>query len=98
MTNPFPKAPLRLGYEILIPASCIGTYQRRLLLSTLWPFALMFLAFTGCLIIEVGRRRSTSRDPWRPRAVLRSALRKTLPLVIVLTFVLLPMSANRIFR
>ena len=93
------EAPLKLGADLLIPGRCFGGYLQRMLFSTLWPFAL--LAPVTVVSFAAGALKSSHRRD-RLSATVRGGLKKVglnaLPLMLVLTFVMLPSCANRIFR
>ena len=90
-----------LGLDVVIPARCIGSYQQELLVSTLWPFGFLLIVIACCMCYEV---MSMSSASWRTcsahgvRAAVRAGLQRSLPLTLLLTFLLLPSAANRIFN
>jgi hypothetical protein len=90
------------GVDFVVPgAACFGSYQRRLLIGSLWPIVLL-LVVAACLVgQELARtrwRRNSARISLGNSSAVCSGLRSALPLVLVTTFVLVPSVATRIFR
>ena len=45
--------PNDIGMESILPAECYGGFHRRLLISSLWPLALVVLAVIGCNALDL---------------------------------------------
>jgi hypothetical protein len=79
--------------------------RRRLLIVTLWPVAFVAVAATFCISLELARERlnldssfrSISQDQSGSVMVQRGLLR-VVPLALVITFVMAPSTATRIFK
>ena len=88
-----------IGIDIMIPPSCLGSYRSRLLFSCLWPVALSLIVIALVVCSELTRDRAlprSSRRGWHE--TVRYALQRTLPLVLVLSFLVVPSVATRIFK
>eukprot|EP00966_Prymnesium_polylepis_P059505 1379394-Prymnesium_polylepis.1 len=70
-----------MGIDLLIPASCIGSYRQRLLFSSCWPVALLLIACTSLVGWELTQARQ-SMSRYSCRAAIRSGLQRTLPLAL----------------
>ena len=96
------KAPLRLvalpsslGVDLILPGSCYGSFRSRLLVNAFWPFVL--IAVTAlCMIVRELSHNATSAPG--VVAAARRAVQKTLPAVLILTFILLPSQSTRILK
>jgi len=94
--------PSDFGIQTFIPPTCFGTYRRRLLIGALWPIALMLLVAAGFICLEL------SREKWKKRHVLDLqrgsysvaliGLQRSVPFVLVVTFLLVPSTATLIFK
>jgi hypothetical protein len=92
--------PADLGINVIIPASCFGSYQSRLFLGSLWPiiFALIVAAsLVGWELTQLVRRHGLAAARDRIGAV-RRGLRHALPASLWITFVLVPSTSARIFK
>ena len=92
------ELPSELGLELLINGACLGGYRHRMLISSLWPFALVFIvaATTICWKVTFARRAVHAR--YSIYEVTRAQLQGTVPLILVLTFALVPSMSSRIFQ
>ena len=66
-----------------------------------WPIVLALAAATGSIVLELARERRTDPELVAPRgrrASVRAGLERTLPMMLVLTFVLVPSTATLIFK
>jgi hypothetical protein len=97
------------GLNVVIPSSCFGSYYNRLLIGSCWPLVLLCvtaISFTGWGMVQDARkmehallsRRERRRDRWDVRASMLKGLQRTLPLALVVTFILVPSTATRIFK
>ena len=69
------------------------------MIGSFWPIALVALAAIGFVCRELARDcASDSPTPRGNRAAVLAGLHNTLPLTLVLTFVLVPSTATRIFK
>lgn len=85
--------PALLGVDLILPGACYGSFRPRLLVNALWPFALI------ALTVLCGTSWELYRGAFAAREVVvaaRTGLQRTLPVVLVLTFVLLPSQSMRI--
>jgi hypothetical protein len=95
--------PADFGVHIVIPGTCFGSYRTRLLILSVWPVALLSLV-AACLIARELARDHRNRDrssvvtSRSHGAAVRSGLERTLPLTLVLTFLLVPSTATRVFK
>ena len=91
--------PADFGVDIAIPAACFGSYQDRLFIGSSWPLVLLLIAGGGFIGVEIARDCwSDSPTPRGARSAWRAGLLRTLPIVFVLTFVLVPSTSTRIFK
>ena len=81
---------------MFIPGSCLGGYHRRLVIGSLWPLALVLLVVVCSVSFDLVRRLWQEGHS-RIRSALQAALGRTLPLVLILTFILVPSTSSRIF-
>ena len=72
-----------------------SSYRRRLLVNALWPFAVVFLTTSGGVLWELTH---VPRSASVASLAMTRGLQRTLPLVLVLSFTLLPSQATRILR
>jgi hypothetical protein len=87
--------------NIAIPSACFGSYRRRLLLGSSWPIILLLCITAGCVGWEFAQdRRKKGRSVVRPsnRALVSAGLKRPLPLMLPLTFLLVPSVSTRIFK
>ena len=87
--------PATLGFDFILPGSCYGTSLSRLVVNALWPFGLVFLTTVSGAIWEL---RSGVRSAHGAYSAVRIGLQRTLPLALVLSFVLLPSQSIRILK
>jgi undecaprenyl pyrophosphate phosphatase UppP len=98
------ELPADFGADLLIAGACFGSYFRRLLVSTVWPIALILALMTGSACLEMLRdrlKRRKARALVASRAIsaaMRAAVQRTLPLTLVITFILVPSTATRVFK
>ena len=92
-----PSLPLqKLGLDLVLPSACYGSFRKRMLINSLWPFALMLLAVCGCMTRDLWK--SPTRSAQGVAHAARAGLRRALPVLLVMTFVLLPAVSTKIFR
>ena len=95
------ELPQSFGITAIVPDGCTGSFHNRLLISTWGPLLLCALVALVYLIQELVQIRLgvTQKKKVTLRAVIREAFgRGALPFALLLTFVLLPSTANRIFK
>jgi hypothetical protein len=72
-----------------------------LLIGACWPIVLVLAAAAGSIVVELIRERRTDPELVAPRgrrAAVQAGLQRTLPMMLVLTFVLVPSTATLIFK
>ena len=89
--------------RVLVPASCLGDYQAQIWLSSASPVA--FLLVCGAIFIGLEAVRECIRMKRPdfaarrgPSAIVTAGLRRMLPLMLGLTFLVVPSTSTRIFR
>eukprot|EP00966_Prymnesium_polylepis_P330068 7385733-Prymnesium_polylepis.2 len=87
--------PATLGFDFILPGSCYGTALSRLLVNALWPFGLVFLTAVSGALWEL---RRGVRSAHGACAAMGVGLQRTLPLALVVSFVLLPSQSIRILK
>jgi hypothetical protein len=97
------ELPAEIGSNTVIPAACFGSYHKRLLIGSCWPIALMIVIVCGVIIREIIRDHrkadaALAARGVRIRSAIRSGLQRTLPMILVVTFLLVPSTATHIFR
>jgi hypothetical protein len=75
------------------PVECFGGFHRLLLISSFWPLGLILLVSVASIGLESGARRKR-----HILATTRAGLQGALPTILVLTFLVLPNTATRIFN
>ena len=96
------------GLDMIIPGECFGSYRMRLLISSCWPIVLLFAATVALVVRELNRSRlKRSKQHVNTafllslshthRQAVQTGLQRSLPLILVATFVLVPSTATRIF-
>ena len=86
--------------NIFIPTACLGDYRRRVRISSLWPIFLILLfaaSQVGWEILLFWRRQGDHAARGLCAAV-RNGLQRALPLMLTLTFLVVPSVSTRIFR
>eukprot|EP00966_Prymnesium_polylepis_P327372 7383253-Prymnesium_polylepis.1 len=85
--------------NILVPTACLGSYHRRILMGSLWPVGLVLvfaLGFVGWeLSLHCARIDRTFAGMLK---AVKTGLQRVLPLMLTLTFVVVPSTSMRIFR
>eukprot|EP00966_Prymnesium_polylepis_P262595 6065680-Prymnesium_polylepis.2 len=93
---------------MVIPSACFGSYRMRLLIGSCWPIVLLFSATIALVARELYRNR-LKRSTYQVktafvlslshthRQAVQTGLQRSLPLILVATFVLVPSTATRIF-
>jgi len=91
--------PSQLGVETAIPPTCFGSYQNRLLISSCWPLVLLVAVLVALIFREL------VRDIGYPQLIRRGkcdaalvGLQSSLPMTLVVTFLLVPSTATRLFK
>ena len=92
---------LNVGQDIILPPACIGSAENVLLLGALWPLVAIGVVQFGLVVAtysvafwRYGCRPYTMR---RAKPLLNSVLRG-IPVVILITFCVLPRTARSIFQ
>ena len=88
--------------DIIIPGSCLGNYQRRLVITACWPIGLLLVASASCVAWELWQDRryedASKVAPRGRRMAVKAGLHRVLPATLLLTFLLVPSTATRIFK
>ncbi|KAL1507405.1 hypothetical protein AB1Y20_008247 [Prymnesium parvum] len=89
---------------IVVPSSCLGDYRTRLWIGSTWPLVLLAVC-TVCVLASVWwqhMRDSQSEDISSTMTAMHTAwpvgLERTLPLMVGITFLLVPSTSTRIFK
>eukprot|EP00966_Prymnesium_polylepis_P336155 7391455-Prymnesium_polylepis.1 len=91
--------PADFGVDIVVPAACFGSYSRRLWIGATWPFALIVLAAAGFAGRELAQECAAyTPTPRGSHAALSAGLQSSLPLALVLSFIVVPSTATLIFQ
>ena len=94
------EIPADMG-SIFIPNSCIGNFHTRLLVSSFWPVGLLLCAAFCLVSLELVKERTSAEAALTARGNLlavNAGLQRTLPLVLVTTFVLVPSISMLTFK
>jgi hypothetical protein len=86
--------------NIFVPSACLGEYRKRVLLGSIWPVVIVLtfaLVLIGCELLLACRTANGSKRPGI-RAVIMGGLQRVLPMMLGLTFLLLPSMSTRIFK
>eukprot|EP00966_Prymnesium_polylepis_P043818 1015416-Prymnesium_polylepis.1 len=95
------KLPSKLGLQLIVPDTCFGPYQTRLLLGACWPIVLLFAAVGWYVLDELikdYRKKDTTIALRLRHDAIRTGVERALPLLCVTTFVLVPSISTRIFQ
>ena len=95
------EAPTQLGIDLILPAdpSCLGSWTDRLIVAGLWPLSLLLVAAIMMAVWEVVHAHRSGRlDEVGVRRVLVSSVRHVAPLAVLLTFLVVPSTSERIFK
>ena len=87
--------------RIFIPTACVGNYRTRIWLGSCWPGGLILLLALGFVSWELLLNRYArvdERGSQRICAAIQAGLRRTLPLMLGLTFLVLPSTSSRLFK
>ena len=87
--------PSLVGFDMVIPPACLGTYRRQLLISSIWPLIAMLAVVAYYVCWELARRRLNTSPHTK---VCSIGLQRALPVIISATFVLTPSRATKIFK
>ena len=92
--------PADLGIDVIIPASCFGSYESRLILGSCWPIMFALVVTASLVGWEIRRplRRHGLAAPRDRIGAVRRGLRHALPANLWITFLLVPSTAARIFK
>ncbi|KAL1499340.1 hypothetical protein AB1Y20_011547 [Prymnesium parvum] len=85
------------NFDVVVPDECFGSYRSRLLIGSLWPIALVLLPAVGSVAL-VGARLAKRRANGDLSASLAQGCERTLPLLLIVTFLLVPSTSTRIFN
>ena len=93
------KWPADIGVDLIMPGSCFGSYRRQLWLGSCLPI-IFLIGFASIFIARelIQNRRNLQQDAglWAANA-LRVGLRESLPMILWVTFILVPSTSRRIF-
>jgi hypothetical protein len=88
--------------DIVVPGACIGSYYSRLLVGSSWPIGLLVAILLGSVGLELFwdcyTHGLTKTSSTRGRAAVLAGFHRTLPVALMLTFVLVPSTATRVFK
>eukprot|EP00966_Prymnesium_polylepis_P128896 2980941-Prymnesium_polylepis.1 len=90
--------PADIGINVLIPASCFGSYRNRLLVGLLWPLVLSIAVIAGLVGWELTRKTTERSGANIGRGTVSAGLQRALPPILLLTFILVPSAATRTFK
>ena len=100
--------PALLGVDIIVPSACLGPFKNRLLITCCWPLGLLLLAACASIGWEIAAAHvhQSDRDLGTTSrlythsvgAIVRAGLERILPLTLLVTFLLVPSTATRIFK
>ncbi|KAL1496398.1 hypothetical protein AB1Y20_016353 [Prymnesium parvum] len=90
------ELPADVGLDFFIAPSCLGSYRRRLIIGAAWPIVLLAAAALGFVALEVARSRGAWREELREQ--VSRGLKRVVPPVLIVTFVLVPSTATRVFK
>lgn len=102
------ELPSKIGRDLWIDSSCLGSYMYRLLFASLWP-VVVICVILGCCVVRAawqgGRLTKLGVMHLSPTRRFAAALcasvgsaRDGFPTALVITFVLLPGVSSRIFK
>ena len=85
---------------IFVPPACLGDYRTQIWIASTWPLLLVLLCALIFLGIEAWRnhRSKSGSARRRPKAVITAAGRAVLPLLLGLTFLVVPSTSTRLFK
>eukprot|EP00966_Prymnesium_polylepis_P026096 601619-Prymnesium_polylepis.1 len=98
------ELPSVLGIDlVIVRAACFGNYRRRLIISSCWPILFLLIGAGGIVGWELLRAHFNSRSPASTshsstRTALYAGLQRSLPLTLMMTFLLVPSTATQIFK
>ena len=99
------EVPKFFGIQVLVPGECYSGYHKRLLISATWPFGFVLLIVVASIGWEASRAAAALGARFLKEAsclewqmLVTDGTRQALPVALVITFVLLPSTAYRIFR
>mmetsp|Transcript_34887 Transcript_34887/g.96345 ORF Transcript_34887/g.96345 Transcript_34887/m.96345 type:complete len:1229 (-) Transcript_34887:3353-7039(-) len=58
----FLEIPSKIGLELIIPDTCLGSYQSRLLICAFWPIVLVFVAAISSVCFEIAKDLRKQRN------------------------------------
>ena len=97
------ELPSDFGFDMIVPGSCFGSYNRRLLIHSSWPIVLV-LAIIACFTVRELAKSRRSNDYQQMsalrgvRGAMLSGLQRALPFVLFITFLLVPSTATQVFK
>jgi len=91
--------------NLFLRSDCFGNYGARLRIGSLWPIVFLFcfaVGFIGWEAFQQALHRKSDTavgaEKISVRAVVAGGLRRTLPLTLLMTFLVVPSTSTRIFR
>ena len=95
------ELPSEFERIFFVPTACLGNYSTRIWVSSIWPLVVI-LAFVVCFVGAELVQRFSQKDNRSLAASVRTALadglQRVLPVMLGLTFLVLPSTSTRIFR
>ena len=93
------EIPAALGVETVFPSACFGSYKSRLVIDSIWPIIFLLIVAAGLIVRELARDQYLGLSRRRAkRAAIHAGLQRTLPSFLLVTFLLVPSTATRIFK
>jgi hypothetical protein len=86
--------------QIIVAPACVGDFRDRLLAGSLWPIAPLAAAALGFIGMEFVSALADSKVSVRERfqTALVAGLRRALPFILGLTFLIVPSISTRLFK
>eukprot|EP00966_Prymnesium_polylepis_P328539 7384345-Prymnesium_polylepis.2 len=78
--------------------SCFGSYRTRLMIGSSWPIVLLLIAAGGLVGWEVAHDCLDTQLMRSKRNAVQTGLRRALPLILFVTFLLVPSASTGIFK
>eukprot|EP00966_Prymnesium_polylepis_P018379 423117-Prymnesium_polylepis.1 len=96
------ELPSDFGLDLVVRAACFGSYRNRVWISSCWPIVFLLVGAgtsVGWTLLRE-RCKNTGLRVFHGdiRAAARTGIQRILPLVLVVTFVLVPSTSTRIFK
>jgi len=93
------ELPAEIGFGSIIQADCFGSYRTVLLIGGIWPIILLLIVTLGYVFWELAHDQLKKEAVHRTqRAAVRTGFKRSLPIMTVLTFILVPSTATTLFK